>query len=59
LRECREVLERREGSGDCEDLVGTALFLASEGSAFLAGQVLFVDGGFSAGLAWPIDFDHQ
>jgi gluconate 5-dehydrogenase len=42
-----------------QDLVGTALFLAAEASAFLTGQVLFVDGGFSAGLAWPIDFDDQ
>ena len=38
-----------------EDMVGTALFLASKASAFMTGQVLFVDGGFSAGLAWPID----
>jgi NAD(P)-dependent dehydrogenase (short-subunit alcohol dehydrogenase family) len=45
--------------GQPQDLVGTALFLASEASAFLTGQVLFVDGGFSAGLAWPIDFDRQ
>jgi NAD(P)-dependent dehydrogenase (short-subunit alcohol dehydrogenase family) len=28
-----------------EDLVGTLLFLASEGSAFLTGQALTVDGG--------------
>jgi NAD(P)-dependent dehydrogenase (short-subunit alcohol dehydrogenase family) len=45
--------------GEPQDLVGTALFLASEASGFLTGQVLFVDGGFSAGLAWPIDFDSQ
>jgi NAD(P)-dependent dehydrogenase (short-subunit alcohol dehydrogenase family) len=40
--------------GRPEDLVGTALFLASPASAFLTGQVLYVDGGFSAGWAWPI-----
>jgi gluconate 5-dehydrogenase len=45
--------------GRPEDLVGTALFLASEASAFLTGQELFVDGGFSAGLFWPIDFENQ
>jgi NAD(P)-dependent dehydrogenase (short-subunit alcohol dehydrogenase family) len=45
--------------GQPDDMVGTALFLASEASAFLTGQVLFVDGGFSAGLAWPIDFEKQ
>jgi NAD(P)-dependent dehydrogenase (short-subunit alcohol dehydrogenase family) len=44
---------RRLGVPD--DLVGTALFLASPASAFMTGQILFVDGGFSAGLAWPID----
>jgi NAD(P)-dependent dehydrogenase (short-subunit alcohol dehydrogenase family) len=42
-----------------EDLVGTALFLSSPASAFMTGQVLFVDGGFSCGLAWPIDFGKQ
>jgi NAD(P)-dependent dehydrogenase (short-subunit alcohol dehydrogenase family) len=45
--------------GKPADLVGTAIFLASEASAFLTGQVLFVDGGFSAGLFWPIDFEKQ
>lgn len=43
--------------GEVQDLVGAALFLASEASAFMTGQTLFVDGGFSAGLAWPIEFD--
>jgi NAD(P)-dependent dehydrogenase (short-subunit alcohol dehydrogenase family) len=45
--------------GEVSDLVGTAIFLASEASAFMTGQVLFVDGGFSCGLFWPIDFDNQ
>ncbi len=45
--------------GQVPDLVGAAVFLASEASAFMTGQVLFVDGGFSCGLAWPIDFDNQ
>jgi gluconate 5-dehydrogenase len=45
--------------GEVGDLVGTALFLAAAASAFMTGQVLFVDGGFSCGLAWPIDFDNQ
>ena len=44
---------RRLGVPD--DLIGAALFLASPASAFMTGQILFVDGGFSAGLAWPID----
>jgi gluconate 5-dehydrogenase len=41
-----------------EDLVGTAIFLASPAATFMTGQILFVDGGFSAGLAWPIDAPH-
>lgn len=40
-----------------QDLVGTALFLASPASAFMTGQVLYVDGGFTAGIAWPIPLD--
>lgn len=40
--------------GEVEDLVGTAVFLASEASAFMTGQTLFVDGGMSAGFNWPI-----
>ena len=40
--------------GQPEDLVGTALFLASPAAAFLTGQILYVDGGFTAGWAWPM-----
>jgi len=40
--------------GQPRDLVGAALFLASPAAAFLTGQILYVDGGFSAGWAWPI-----
>lgn len=41
--------------GDVAELVGTAVFLASEASAFMTGQVLRVDGGISAGINWPIE----
>ena len=40
-----------------QDLVGTAIFLASEASAFMTGQTLYVDGGFSSGWNWPINLD--
>ncbi|MBI5758531.1 MAG: glucose 1-dehydrogenase [Planctomycetales bacterium] len=41
--------------GEVGDLVGTAVFLASKASGFLTGQVLYVDGGLSAGMMWPIE----
>lgn len=40
--------------GLVEDLVGAAIFLSSKASAFMTGQVIYVDGGFSAGTNWPI-----
>jgi NAD(P)-dependent dehydrogenase (short-subunit alcohol dehydrogenase family) len=43
--------------GRPEDLVGTALFLASPAAAFLTGQTIYVDGGFIAGRIWPIPAD--
>ena len=41
--------------GQPEDMVGTCVFLASEASSFITGQVIYVDGGTSCGLFWPID----
>lgn len=41
--------------GKPEDLVGTAIFLASEAAAFLTGQTIYVDGGMVSGMQWPIE----
>ena len=49
--------QRRLGRAD--DLIGTAIFLASPASAFMTGQILYVDGGFTAGWAWPIPENNQ
>lgn len=43
--------------GEVSDLVGAAVFLASNASAFMTGQVIYVDGGMTAGINWPIDLD--
>jgi gluconate 5-dehydrogenase len=40
--------------GEPPDLVGAALFLASAASDFVTGQVIAVDGGFTAGSTWPL-----
>jgi NAD(P)-dependent dehydrogenase (short-subunit alcohol dehydrogenase family) len=48
--------------GQVDDLTGTAIYLASTASRYMTGQVLYVDGGISAGMRWPIDLgntDHK
>ena len=40
--------------GQPEDLIGAAIFLACDAAAFMTGQTLYVDGGFTAGWIWPI-----
>lgn len=40
--------------GAPDDIVGTAIFLASGASDFVSGQILFVDGGIMAGSPWPL-----
>jgi gluconate 5-dehydrogenase len=36
-------------NGELPDLAGTAIYLASRASDYVTGQIIFVDGGFSAG----------
>lgn len=59
MQEWGEVNTPLRRLGQPQDMVGAAIFLASEASAWMTGQTLYVDGGFSAGLAWPIDFGEQ
>lgn len=40
--------------GTPEDLVGTAIYLASAAADFVTGEILFVDGGIMAGSMWPL-----
>ena len=39
--------------GDPEDLIGTAIFLASSSSDFVNGQIIYVDGGLLATIGKP------
>lgn len=59
MRNWNNVVVPQRRLGTPEDMVGTAVFLASPASAFMTGQVLRVDGGASAGLRWPIADDFQ
>jgi NAD(P)-dependent dehydrogenase (short-subunit alcohol dehydrogenase family) len=35
--------------GEVEDVTGVLVFLASEAAAFVTGQTIYVDGGYTAG----------
>ena len=54
IRKDQEVVDKVNGRtpvarwGRPEDLVGPALFLASDTSSFITGQTLYVDGGLTS-----------
>jgi len=54
MRQWGEINTPLRRLGQPEDMIGTAIFLASEASKFLTGQIIYVDGGFTAGWNWPI-----
>jgi gluconate 5-dehydrogenase len=41
--------------GNPEDLAGTTIFLASEASNFVTGQIIYVDGGILASIGKPMN----
>ena len=41
--------------GTPDDLVGVSIFLASKAAGYVTGQVIYVDGGTTCGLFWPLD----
>jgi NAD(P)-dependent dehydrogenase (short-subunit alcohol dehydrogenase family) len=43
-----------ERMGYPEDMVGVSIFLASKAASFVTGQVIYVDGGTTCGLFWPL-----
>ena len=41
--------------GTPEDIAGLAVFLSGPGAAYITGQVIPVDGGYSTTAVWPFE----
>ena len=57
INEWREKNTPLGRPGTPDDLVGVAIFLASKAASYVTGQVIYVDGGTTCGLFWPLDVD--
>ena len=55
MRQWVEFITPMGRLGTTDDLVGTAIYLASEASAFVTGQIIWVGGGVTAGTNWPME----
>ena len=44
--------------GDAKDIAQLVSFLASPESSYITGQVIFVDGGVTAGSPGPVSYTH-
>lgn len=55
MRQWVEFITPMGRLGTTDDLLGTAIFLASGASAFVTGQIIWVGGGVTAGTNWPME----
>lgn len=55
INEWREKNTPLGRPGTPEDIAHAAVFLASKAAGYITGQVLYVDGGTTCGLFWPLE----
>lgn len=59
MQDWHNTLAPLQRLGSTDDLIATAIFLASPGAAYITGQIIRVDGGASSGIKWPIAQDFE